>query len=76
MSRNSRSTNSRSTTRSIGRHRQTGPLSATAGTPGWQTVKAATCRRGSVGSGMRYYSRSHYAAVGAASLPRRAGRRY
>ncbi len=76
MSRNSRNTNGRGMNRNTGRSRQTGPLSATAGTPGWQTVKAATCKRGSVGSGMRYYSRSHYAAVGAASLPRRAGRRY
>ncbi len=62
--------------RNTGRSRQTGTLAAPAGTLGRQTVKEAACRRASAGSGMRYYSRSHYAAVGSASLPRRAGRRY
>lgn len=76
MSRNSRNTNGRGMNRNTGRSRQTGPLATTAGMLGRQTIKGAACRRGNAGPGMQYYSRSHYAATGAASLPRRAGRRY
>lgn len=73
MSRNSRNTGSRGMNRNTGRHRQTGSLAHAAGR---FPAKGAICRRGSADPGMRYYSHSHYAAVGAAYLPRRAGRRY
>ena len=76
MSRNSRNTNGRGMNRNTGRSRKTGILAATAGIPGRQTVKEAAYRRGSACPGIRYCSRSHYVAVSAASLPRRAGRRY
>ena len=76
MSRNSRSTNSRSTPRSIGRHRQTGGLTAAEKAAGRFPVRESACKKAGTGSGMRYYNRSHYAATGAASLARRAGRRY
>ena len=71
MSRNSRSTN-----RNTGRSRQTGILTAAERTAGGLLARESACRRANKGSDMRRYNRSHYAAVGAASLPRRAGRRY
>lgn len=71
MSRNSRSTN-----RNIGRNRQTGILTAMERTAGRLPARESACRRVDKGSVMRRYNRSHYAAVGAASLPRRAGRRH
>ena len=71
MSRNSRNTN-----RNTGRSRQTGILTAMERTAGRLPARESAYRRASIGSDMRLYSRSHYAAVGAASLPRRAGRRY
>ena len=75
MSRNNRSANSRSTSRSIGRHRQTGSLTAAERAAGRFPARESACRKAGTGSDMRHYNRSHYAAVGTASLPRRAGRR-
>ena len=71
MSRNSRSTN-----RNTRGSRQTGILTAMERTVGRLPARESVYRRVDKGSGMRCCNRSHYAAVGAAAFPRRAGRRH
>ncbi len=69
MSRNSRNMN-----RNTSRSRQTrGVLSAERAAVRFP-VREAVCKKTGTGADQRH--RSHYAAVGSASLPRRAGRRY
>ena len=68
MSRNSRNTN-----RSTSRSRQTRGLLSAEMAAARFPAREAICRKTGTGADLRH--RSHYAAVGAAFLPRRAGRR-
>lgn len=69
MSRNSRNTN-----RSTSRSRQTRALLSPERAAARFPAREAVCRKAGMEADLRH--RSHYAAVGTASLPRRAGRRY
>ncbi len=69
MSRNSRNTN-----RNTSRSRQTRGLLSPERAAAQFPAREAVCKKTGTGADLRH--RSHYAAVGAASLPRRAGRRY
>ena len=68
------SRNSRNTDRSTSRSRQTKALLSTERAAANFPFREVAYRKAGTASDMRH--RSHYAAVGAASLPRRAGRRY